>query len=351
MGRKIFSLLVAAAFFYLISPLLLPVVMGGILAILFFPWLEKLERRKFSTPLASALLTFGITLVVLLPASVLTFLGAKAGIEQLRAFKDAPKAYGSSWAEQILMSDRFRPFMERFSGWFPNGMEELTQMLHDISGAIGVKLGEILGLLATQLPSVVMAIAIIVVSIYFFLVDGRKLVYFVRRHSVWGPLQTDQILTTFEMTCRSVFLASVVSGGIQALFETIVCVAVGVPNPLLIGLLVFLGSFIPVVGSAPITFGIAIYQFLIGNTATGVILLIAAIVVSVIDNVVRPAFLKGSANLHPLLAFVAAFGGLQTLGFSGIFLGPIVAAVFVITLQIITSDEEAEVVVSPPPQA
>jgi predicted PurR-regulated permease PerM len=136
-----------------------------------------------------------------------------------------------------------------------------------------------------------------------------------------------------------VLLASVVSGAVQSLLETIVCVAVGVPNPLLIGLLVFLGSFVPVVGSAPVTFGIAVYQFLMGHTAVGIILLVTAIVVSIVDNVVRPAFLKGSANLHPLLAFVAAFGGLQTLGFSGIFLGPIVAAVFVITIQILTTEE------------
>jgi predicted PurR-regulated permease PerM len=339
MGRKIFSFAVAAAFLYLVSPLLLPVIMGGILAILFFPWLERLERRKLSTPAASGILTMGITLVVLLPASVLTFLGAKAGLEQLRAFKDAPKVEGSSWTEQILLSDNFRPFLERFSTWFPNGMEELVQMIHDVSGSIGLKLGELLGMLVSQLPALTMAVVIIVVSVYFFLVDGRKLVYFVRRNSVWGPLQTDQILTTFENTCRSVLLASVVSGAVQSLLETIVCVAVGVPNPLLIGLLVFLGSFVPVVGSAPVTFGIAVYQFLMGHTAVGIILLVTAIVVSIVDNVVRPAFLKGSANLHPLLAFVAAFGGLQTLGFSGIFLGPIVAAVFVITIQILTTEE------------
>jgi predicted PurR-regulated permease PerM len=340
MGRILFSSVVALAFFYLVSPMILPVVMGGILALVFFPWLERLERRKFTTGTASALLTVAITLVVLIPAFVLMFLGTKAGIEQLQAFKDAPKAYGSSWAEQILMSDRFRPFAERFSAWFPNGMEEMLQTLHDISGSIGLKLGEILGSLVTQIPSLIMAVVVIVVSVYFFLVDGRKLVYFVRRHSVWGPLQTDQILATLEATCRSVLLASVVSGATQAVLEVVVCAATGVPNPLLIGLLVFLGSFVPVVGCAPITFGVAIYQFLMGHTAVGVVLLITAVVVSIVDNIVRPAFLKGTANLHPLLAFVAAFGGLQMIGFSGIFLGPIVAAVFVITVHILTSDDQ-----------
>ena len=89
------------------------------------------------------------------------------------------------------------------------------------------------------------------------------------------------------------------------------------------------------------TFGVGLYQFLMGNTTSGVILLVTAVAVSVVDNVVRPVFLKGAANLHPLLAFVAAFGGLQTIGFIGVFIGPIIAGVFVVTLQILASEQDS----------
>jgi predicted PurR-regulated permease PerM len=87
--------------------------------------------------------------------------------------------------------------------------------------------------------------------------------------------------------------------------------------------------------------GLGIEQFFEpGRQTQGVILLICALVIMGIDNMVRPLFLRGSANLHPLLAFVAALGGLQMLGFLGIFLGPILAALFVATIQVVSEGNE-----------
>jgi len=73
---------------------------------------------------------------------------------------------------------------------------------------------------------------------------------------------------------------------------------------------------------------------MIGHTTTGIILLTTAFVVAGLDNLIRPWFLRGSANLHPLLAFVATLGGLQMIGFSGVFIGPIIAALFLLVVDL-----------------
>jgi predicted PurR-regulated permease PerM len=51
-------------------------------------------------------------------------------------------------------------------------------------------------------------------------------------------------------------------------------------------------------------------------------------VVGISDNIVRPYVLKGGAELHPLIGFVAAFGALDAIGFYGLFIGPVVAGLF-----------------------
>jgi predicted PurR-regulated permease PerM len=89
----------------------------------------------------------------------------------------------------------------------------------------------------------------------------------------------------------------------------------------------------------PITLGVAVHQFALGNEKSGIVLGLAALMIGAADNLIRPIFLKGAANLHPLLAFVAAFGGLQTLGFLGVFLGPIVASLFIVTLKVLSQKE------------
>jgi predicted PurR-regulated permease PerM len=346
MGRKIFAAIVAALFFYVASPLVYPVAMGAVLATLFIPWLERLEKRKLATPLASGLLTLVIALFFILPFGLLLFVGVKEAFQQVQQMRIQQAAVGSpgavdgGWAGAFVSMPRVHAILEKITEWFPIQLKDVTEAAQDLTRSAATKLAELFGQFISALPGMAMAMAVAVVSVYFFLTDGRRLVMFFRRNSVFSPQQTDQLIHSLAGTCRSVILASVVSGLAQASLEFVVCLFTQVPNAALVATLVFMGSFIPVLGSVPVTVGVAIQQFLLGRTAAGVILLVAAVVVGLLDNFIRPAFLRGSANLHPLLAFVAAFGGLQTLGFSGVFLGPIIASMFVVTVQILVRGDQ-----------
>jgi predicted PurR-regulated permease PerM len=348
-GRRIFAAIVALLFVYVASPLIFPVAMGAVLATLFVPWLEWLERHRFKTPLASALMTLIITLFFVLPSSILVFIGTKEAFQQLQAIRvqqvaGAPAtgtlADEGGWAGAFVSSPRVHRFLERVTEWLPLSMEELTTTAQDLSRAGAAKLADLMGELATHLPGMLIAMGVIVVSVYFFLIDGRRIVLFFRRNSVFSRAQTDEMFAALAGTCRSVILASLASGAAQALVEFVICLAVGVPNAALIGVLVLLSSFVPVIGAAPITLAVALHRFFLEQNTAAVVLFIGAGVVMLLDNLIRPLFLRGSANLHPLLAFVAAFGGLQTLGFSGVFLGPILASMFVSTVQALIAPDE-----------
>jgi predicted PurR-regulated permease PerM len=334
MGRKLFTFAVGLFFFYVASPLILPVIMGVLFAVLLMPLQKRLEGYKFPTPLASILLTLGVTLILIVPISVTLYLGAKSAFQQLQSVRLGPVE--GDWVKGILSTPVFQKFLNRIGEWYPMGTKELADTLSDLIRGITLRAADILGSLIAHLPGMAMALAVLAVSMYFFLVDGRRLVLFFRHNSFFSPQHTSHLIDTLEATCRSVLLASLVSGSAQAVFESLVVIFAGVPNVVLIGVVVFISSFIPVVGTAPVTFGLAFQQYLVGNTWGGIALLVSAILVSVMDNLIRPWFLRGAVNLHPLLAFVAAFGGLQTLGFAGVFLGPIIAALFVVTLQLLT---------------
>jgi predicted PurR-regulated permease PerM len=341
MGRKIFAFLVTAAFVYVIFPLIFPLALGGVFAVLFLPWVEWLEKRKFKTGSASGLVTLGVTLLILLPTAILIYQGVKSGIEQLQMLRQTPSP-DLDWVDTVIRSPHIRQILEWAASIFPIGLDDINSTIYDFLHSLSANAADWLGLLLSHLPKMAMALAVTVVSLYFFLVDGRKLVLFIRRHSVFSVPQTDQLLSNLNDVCRSVVLASVVSGLCQATFESAMVFVTGTPNVLLIGILVFITSFVPLVGTAPVTFGIAIQQLVLGRTAAGVALLVSAMFVTTMDNFIRPWFLRGRANLHPLLAFAAAIGGLQMLGFSGIFLGPIIAALMVTTIQVFTQTENKQ---------
>lgn len=320
------------------SPLLLPVIMGGLFAVVLDPTLRWLEKRKVGSKLGSALLTVGITLVLIIPTVLLLYLALKAGFAQIQRLKESAAA---GPAHSLLEHPRIQAFMDFVTQWYPVNKEQLAETVQDMARGLSLKAADLLAGALGSIPGFVLGLSVMVVSIYFILVDGHRLVLFMRRNSFFGPRQTDQLLVTLERTCRSVLLASLVSGVAQALFASTVYIFAGIPNVPLLGALVLFASFIPVIGTAPVTFGVALHQFLTGHATMGVAMVVTALIVSTMDNFIRPMFLRGSVNLHPLLAFVAAFGGLQTIGFVGIFVGPVIASLFVVTMQILSQGPES----------
>ncbi|MEK6706011.1 MAG: AI-2E family transporter [Bdellovibrionota bacterium] len=345
MARVIFASIVALLFVWVAYPLITPVAMAGVFAVVLFPLLKKLENRKVPTWLGSGVITAGVFTVLFLPLTLLIFFIAKTGFQQLQAWRESPGVPrihgGVGWIEAFLDTSTIKQIIKWVTNWFPIGQREMVEGAHELIRSIALKLGDMLGDVTSRLPGMIIALIIVLVSLYFFLLDGRHLVAFLKKNSFFNGHQTDRLLRTLGSICSSVILASLVSGTVQSMFETIVCLLAGVPNPMLIGSLVFIGSFIPIVGSAPVTLGVSLHQFFLGNTSVAIILFCAALVVLLLDNLIRPLFLKGSANLHPLLAFVAAFGGLQVIGFAGIFLGPIIAAVFIAIVHISVQKDEA----------
>src|SRR5688500_16186478 len=106
MGRKLFAFTLAALFIYVASPLILPVVMGAMLAMLFTPWLERLESRGVSASLGSAVMTLGITGVILLPTAFLVFNAAKTAFVQLQSLRNAPAGGSTDMIDALFANPR-----------------------------------------------------------------------------------------------------------------------------------------------------------------------------------------------------------------------------------------------------
>ena len=340
MERKIFALVVAASFFYIASPLALPIAMGIVFGVLFNPWLDYLEKKGLSRLLGSSLVTSSATILVILPTSVLIFLTAKTGFLQLQTWR-AGIASSRGVLNTIIDHPKIQHMVTWMSGYAPVDVSDFARVLHELAASVGSKLGDLFGSILSQLPGMILSVVIVVLSMYFVLIDGKRLTNFVRKNSFFTPSQTDQLLHTMKEICRSVILAALISGVLQAFIEVISCIFAGISSVALIGLCVFIASFIPIVGSLPVTLFVAAQQLAEGNRAAGIFLLVVGIIIFAMDNAVRSLFLRGSANLHPFLAFIAALGGLQTLGFVGVFMGPICAALFIVTLKVLTHHGES----------
>jgi predicted PurR-regulated permease PerM len=66
----------------------------------------------------------------------------------------------------------------------------------------------------------------------------------------------------------------------------------------------------------------------------------SGIVISTLDNLLRPFFLRDRIQLHPLIIFFAILGGISTFGFNGIILGPMVVILFLTVLDLFLTEHQ-----------
>jgi predicted PurR-regulated permease PerM len=136
-------------------------------------------------------------------------------------------------------------------------------------------------------------------------------------------------ISEFLVTAKATLKFTFVIGGIQGLLGGLIFYITGIENPLVWGVLMVGLSIVPAIGSAIIWAPAGIIMLLLGHIWQGItILLFGAVVISLVDNLLRPILLGNDIQMHSLLIFLSTLGGIAVFGFSGFVLGPVIASFF-----------------------
>ena len=108
--------------------------------------------------------------------------------------------------------------------------------------------------------------------------------------------------------------------------------ALGVPSPVLWGVIASVFALLPLVGTAAVWVPAALYLLIGGSYVKALLLVIwGALIVGSVDNILRPYLISGRVRMHTLLIFFAVFGGVQVFGFL-VYIGPVIMAVTITVL-------------------
>jgi predicted PurR-regulated permease PerM len=164
------------------------------------------------------------------------------------------------------------------------------------------------------------------------------------------PHEREILRSVTAEVIQSTLVANLAVSAIQAVAMSIALVVVGVPRALVWGVLTFFFSFVPVVGTAPITLGAAAYLFSNGRPGAAVGALVFGVLAAGVDNVLRPLFLRGSSvELGFLWVLVALIGGLALFGLPGVILGPLAFSLLAASLRALEALEAPASPASPAP--
>ncbi|HEY1265653.1 MAG TPA: AI-2E family transporter [Candidatus Binatia bacterium] len=163
---------------------------------------------------------------------------------------------------------------------------------------------------------------------YFFYRDGSSGAKHLNTMAVrlWGD-RSLRLIGVAAATMKGVIYGIIGTGIVQAILTGFALWLSGVPGALLLGVVTFFASLVPV-GAALVWLPAAIWVFYKVSIGWAIFLFVwGAVVVSSADNIIKPYFISRGGDLPFILTFLGALGGVIAFGFLGIFLGPTLLAV------------------------
>lgn len=307
--------------YLLLAPFLMVILLSGVLVSIFYglyQWfVQRLGGREGFAALVMVLL---IALVIILPATNFLFYLSKRSIEGFSAV--------TGWINSGALERTVREagVLDRFTFIDPSILNVRQYLITVSSRVSGFLLsgGKAFIVGTTQFLT---SLILMLFTMFFLFRDGERLV---NRVMYLTPLSNKYDKIIFQRF-RDVSFSTIVSTFLTAIAQGVVggisFVIVGVPA-LFAGVVMAFLSLLPYVGAAIVWAPAGIYLLVTGKIWQGIFLLIwGAVVVSLVDNVLRPILIKGKAQVHPLLIFFSIFGGIIAFGFWGMILGPIIIAI------------------------
>ncbi|MFM7070767.1 MAG: AI-2E family transporter [Planctomycetota bacterium] len=174
---------------------------------------------------------------------------------------------------------------------------------------------------------------IMIVSVFFFFADGERMTVNVMRLIPLDIRHQQELLDDFAGITRAVVTATIVAAVAQGVLAGFGFWFSGVESVMFLVLLTIVLAMIPFVGAMSVWIPVCLWIGVVeGRIWTALALAVySGVVVSQVDNIIKPMILQGRSNLHPLLALLSVLGGVKALGPIGILIGPMVV-VFLQTL-------------------
>ena len=321
-----FATLALVTFFcgYILQPFFFAIFWAVLLSALFAPLNNYFKRRFKSANLCALLSLLAVLLTMILPVSLILALLVGESFELYQAISTS----GGEWIKSLtglLASAEHHPLLARFNidhAW-------ITDKSMEIAKAIANFIFTNFSTLTQNTIVFLVQFAVMLYCLFYFLRDGENLLETIARYLPVDERHIDKFVSEFVVTSKATLKFTFVIGGVQGLLGGLIFYVTGVKSALVWGVLMVGLSIVPAVGNAIIWVPAGLIMLLMGHIWQGItILIFGVVVISMVDNLLRPLLMGNDIQMHPLLIFLSTLGGITVFGFSGFVLGPVLVSFF-----------------------
>ncbi len=328
--------LLSVWFLYVISDYLFPIFWAMVFTITLLPvsgFVEKKTKLGRKASIVTVLISFIFFLcvpVVFIGNSVI-----KEGVSiQQKYFSESSDSLLMenlniliSQAEESFESEEGE-IMGRVNGGIENAKEFFGSKVIDFGQNI---LGTIFALFLTLYIT------------YFFMLHHVQLKEKIVRLLPLGDTKERELIGRFSSMTRATLKGTLIIISSQAITAFVFFYFIGVDGALLWSFMLGIASLIPLVGSALVWVPVSIGFILAGSMAKGIaVILFGALIISNLDNILRPIIVGKDTGVPDVIILISTLGGLATFGLTGLVLGPVLASLVLVMLDMYEREYSAE---------
>lgn len=323
-GLSILALLIAIYW-----QLAYPILWATSLAVLFYPVHLRILRLVGRRPSVAAGVSTVLAMAIIFIPSVVAVVHLVREVQNLwPAIRDSlgPEAFErvAGWIE----GSRFRGIAHFVLGEDPSsGAEVLQTQLQDMALSVQEFLLERLRSVTRSAPAAFLQLGITILAFFFFLKQGPSWSRQIQSALPIEESHSQRLFGIAGQTINAVFRGVLLTAATQAVLAGLGFWVAGAPAPVLLSIATFICALIPFVGPVVIWLPTTVGLFVAGKVTAAVgLLLWGTLIVSLVDNFLRPYLIGREMKLPLLWLFLAILGGLRLFGFLGVVLGPAVLA-------------------------
>lgn len=334
------SLIIIVGLFYLfykvLSPFLTTIAWAMVLSITFYP-LYNVFLKLIKRPWAASLITLIIILMLII--GPFTYIVGSL-VNEITDIYITIEDKGFETITKIQEHPRFASIFEKISSYKILEDFDLQEGTVTTLKAIGKYIAQHISDLFKNAVILIVSFVIMCLTIFYFLKDGAILTSYIKKLLPF----TDKQKKRLEQRVKEMVIAAIYGGlavGVaQGTLGGFAFFMFGISSPVFWGTTMAFFSLVPVFGTFLIWAPAGLILILSGSYAKGIgLLLFGMLVISTVDNIIKPLIIGGRTKLHILLVFFSVLGGIKFFGFLGFILGPLITALCLSLLEMYTVEE------------
>jgi predicted PurR-regulated permease PerM len=325
--------------YQILQPFIVPIAWAIVFAVVFYPiYIYILKYMRFKA-LASFITILIIILMILGPFTYVSFVL----VDEVGTFVTEFNKEKLDSIIDIFNNSRLFRVIEKIQSY--TGVEgvgssdAITENIKKMGSTVTTSLST--GI--TNMAGMFINVILMLLAVFFFFKDGPDFLEKVRDYLPFSETDKNRLINKIKDMVISTVFGGVVIAFAQGVLGGGAFYFLGIKSPVLWGCAMTVMSFVPLIGTFAIWGPASVYLMIQGSFWKGVILILyGVLVISMVDNVLRPIIISGRTKMPTLAVLFSVLGGIKLFGFIGFIMGPLVLALFISVFEIFRHIEGGE---------